>query len=115
MPFSLRMVQRQDPRPTPNPVPKVGDGVTTGFGSDRYPGTIVSVSKSGLSFTFQDDNIQKESGNFMEGNWKGTFIPNPNAVKKVAKWSVRKGEGMWRYDGQPIGVGHRSYYQDPCF
>ena len=45
-------------RPRPDTAPKVGDGITKGVGSDSYPGTIIAVGKSGLSFHFQEDNAK---------------------------------------------------------
>lgn len=102
-------------RPRPNPVPKVGDGITIGAGSDSYPGTIIEVSKSGLKFTFQYDSYRVVKGSFQTGDAEIEYAPNPDGSKYDARWTVRGGVGAFRYDSRTVGVGHRRYYQDPHF
>jgi hypothetical protein len=99
----------------PKTVPKVGDGVTYGAGADCYPGTIIEVSKSGLEFKFQDDNHHHVKGSFINGDAEFTYSPNPKSEVHTARWSVRRGEGAYRYDGRILGVGHRKFWQDPSF
>lgn len=111
--LSLRL--EQNPPQQPNPIPKVGDGITRHVGSDRYVGTIISVSKSGKSFVYQEDRVKTISGSFMTGDWKGEYEPNPDAEKRTVRWTIRGGVGGWRYQGQMVGVGFRNHYIDPCF
>lgn len=99
----------------PDILPKIGDGVTIPAGSDCYPGTIVSVSESGLTFQFQRDIPHHKKGSFIDGNWEGTFEANPHATLETARWTTRKGVSAYRADGRVVGVGHRRFYQDPSF
>jgi hypothetical protein len=101
--------------PQPDPIPKVGDGVTHGAGSDSYPGTIIEVNKTGKTIVFQEDSHKHLSGSFITGDAKFEYSPNPDGRKFTARWTVRDGKGAYRYDGRAIGVGHRRYYQDPSF
>lgn len=102
-------------RPRPTTVPKVGDGVTIGSGSDSYPGTIISVSPSGLKFTFQYDSYRVVKGSFQTGDAEVEYSPNPQGEMHIARWTVRHGLVAYRYDSRTVGVGHRRYYQDPHF
>lgn len=114
--MKLQTLQRMDPPPPrPDPIPKVGDGVTIGAGSDAYPGTIIEVNKSGLKITFQYDSYRVVSGSFQTGDAKVEFSPNPDGSKYDARWTVRKGVGAFRFESRTIGIGHRRYYQDPSF
>jgi hypothetical protein len=91
-------------------------GITQHVGSDCYPGTIVSVSKSGLQFEFQMDESLRTGGSFQTGDWEGVFLRNLYSVVEKAKWSVkRRGGNAWRSKGSTITVGERRFYIDPHF
>ena len=96
--------------------PVVGDGVTYGYGSDSYPGTVTWVSASGKSFRFREDDHTHVSGNFMEGNAVFTYVPNPYGQEYQV--SLRKNGRYYmkgnQYAGKrSVSVGHRSFYRDP--
>jgi len=102
-------------RPRPDTAPKVGDGITKGVGSDSYPGTIIAVGKSGLSFHFQEDNAKVVKGSFFTNDAEIEYSPNPTGEIHIARWTVRKGVGAFRCAGSFVSVGFRRYYQDPSF
>lgn len=106
-----------DPLKTPV-VPVPGMGATKCFISDRHPGTIVSVSKSGKSQMWCSDKYTLVSGNVMDGSAQYRYEPNPEAVpeefklRKNGRW-VRAGESM--RNGTGLSLGSRDRYYDPHF
>lgn len=100
------------PKPTPEIMPVVGMGATLCVGSDRYPYTIVAVSKSGKSFTMQADNVTSVSGTFQQGNVVSKFEPNLNGPTVKVRFNHL---GRWVSGGTTIRIGGRDYYLDPHF
>lgn len=102
-------------------VPEVGMGASYGAGSDSYPATIVSVSKSGKSLEIVEDSVLV-TGEWNEGEYSPeTFVTmaDPEAPRRT--YTLRK-NGRWILKGQPItayymalSIGRRSYRQDPHF
>ena len=97
--------------------PEVGMGVTWGFGSDRYPGTIVKVSDSGKTVWFQRDYCDHVSGSFFTNDAVHTF--HRNIEGELVKATLRR-NGRYHMKGcsmryGSIIIGTRDYYQDPHF
>lgn len=93
--------------------PKVGDGATISYGSDRYPYTVIEVSKSGTRIRIQEDEAVLTNGSpYEDQEW--SYSRNKDGAVKTA--SLRK-DGRWRLMGCEIYVylGSRSRYNDPCF
>jgi hypothetical protein len=96
-------------------IPFVGMGVTYGYGSDRYPGTIIEVSKSKKKIKFQSDEYKRVDNNGPHTeNQKYDYFRN--VFGGVQEASLRK-DGKWKITGTrcTIGLGHRNHYYDPCF
>lgn len=96
---------------------QVGQGVTYGIGSDRYPYTVVEVSENQKTIVIQSDNaeIGPNYDYYKNQNW--IITPNPNGVKET--FTLRK-RGVWVKKGCAKASGYisfngRSKYQDPCF
>lgn len=100
---------------------KVGDGATEYIGSDRYPATVIAVSKSGKTVTIQRDEGYMVKGNFMQGDYEVGFKANPNGrVVQLRQYKESEdAPGLWYVVGHKhdtmIGLGRRSYYLDPSF
>lgn len=95
---------------------KVGDGVTHGVGSDRYPFTVVEVI-SPRKIVLQEDHFKRTDTNGLSESQTYEFTPNPNAPKVTV---TLRSNGKWVQIGQPkkypgYYVGERSAYQDPSF
>lgn len=97
------------------PFPVVGMGATGGYGSDCYPYTVVSVSKSGRQIELQRDEAtyhgppRKYGDTTKESDW--TYTPLLQSNKYTVKLNKR---GQWKGAGY-VSLGHRKYYQDPSF
>lgn len=106
-----------DPLKTPI-VPVPGMGATKCFISDRYPGTIISVSKSGKSLMWGADRVTLVSGNVYDGTAKYSYETDPDAhpeefkLRKNGRW-VRAGESM--RNGTGLSLDRREKYYDPDF
>lgn len=94
------------------PTPVVGMGVTLLSWTDRYPGTIVEVSKSGKSITIQEDFADRIDSNGMSECQDYTYRPNPDAPKVVYRLNKR---GQWAHKGQKLRIGERERYYDFSF
>jgi hypothetical protein len=102
----------------PEPEPKVGMGVTMGYGSDCYPGTIVKVSPSGHAVWVVDDRHTYTGPPRPYGDpgkdedWH-YFRTADNEGKKA----TRRQNGRYAFVGshQALNLGARRYYQDPHF
>ena len=102
-------------------VPVVGMGASFGAGSDSYPATVVSVSKSGKKIGIQQDAVVV-GGEWKEGEYEAdlyTTIPNTEAL--VEFYTLRD-NGRWIRVGNPkhahwasLSLGVRRYRQDPHF
>ena len=100
----------------PQTVPRVGEGVTYSIGTDRYPATIIAVSKSGKTITIQDDKSNVISGSTQDGSAEWRFEENPDG--RVQRATLRA-DGRYRLSGWKRGgnvsLGGRSCYVDPHF
>lgn len=100
--------------------PEVGMGVTYGVGSDRYAGTIHSVSDDGKTFWFTDDHAVNRAV-FPEQDWVLTpqAETDPNKMSRVSRVTRGKKKGTWtiggKADGQVIHLGFRTKHVDPSF
>lgn len=92
--------------------PKIGDGATISYWTDRRPATVIDVSQSGKTAKIQLDKatqvkIQGERQTY-------TYEADPAGpiysiyLSKSGSWKVRGG-------GNYIEIGKRRYYEDPCF
>lgn len=100
-------------------LPEVGMGVTTGYGSDCYPHTIIEVAPDLSYIIIQSDNHECAKGFEYYGNQVYNYSRNENASK--SKYTLRK-NGCYMEEGASIKayyfgahIGHRRYYQDPSF
>ena len=103
---------------TPN-TPKVGDGATVLFWTDREAATVVAVSKNGKEVTTQDDTaIRTDMGGPFTEDQSYNFEANPNGT--LREWTLRK-NGCWvakgsgMKNGMRCRMGSRNKYRDPCF
>lgn len=92
--------------------PKVGDGATISYWTDRKPATVIELSPSGKTAKVQLDKaipvkIQGERQIY-------SYEADPSApvyniyLSKSGSWKVR-GSGNF------VEIGNRRYYEDPCF
>lgn len=101
------------------PVLNVGDGVTMNIGSDRYPATVIAVSKSGRKVTVQHDTATATEDSNYYGDQSYTYEANPNgriaefSYRTSAKGFVQKGEAI-SYYATCLSQGRRRY-SDPSF
>jgi hypothetical protein len=87
--------------------PEVGMGATLCYPSDRYPYTIIGVSKSGKTITLQADNPGKNRAQWPEQDYDPQ--PDPNGALLTA----RLGRYGWKANGVGVLVGIRRFYQAP--
>lgn len=101
-----------------NPItPHVGMGATRCYATDRYPFTVVAVSKSGRRITLQEDWSFRTDSNGMSECQEYRYEPNTFAPLVVA--SLRK-DGRWVEVGQNgkgsrFVLGSRRRYYDFSF
>ena len=98
-------------------VPEIGMGGFYSPHSDRYPVTVVAVSKSGRICTTRDDKTRVVSGYITDGSAEYEITPNPNGT--LREWSRRK-NGRWVQTGETMNgtglyLGTRSAYYDPHY
>lgn len=99
-------------------IPYVGEGVTYGWGSDRYPATIIEVSKNLRTIVIQDDTATPiKEGYDYYSNQKYDITPNPEGGKQTFTWRDR---GVWVKKGLAKASGFLSFsgrdkYSDPSF
>jgi hypothetical protein len=96
-----------------NIVPEVGMGVTSGYGSDCYPHTIVAVDPNLMWIEITDDKTTPCEGFDFYNNQHYICTPDPEAESYRLKLHTR-GPKAGRY-GDNYWLGHRRYYQDPSF
>lgn len=101
--------------------PKVGDGVSFVYGSDREPGTVTAVQlfKSGARvgrirrIQVAYDSWRIVSGNFRSNNAVIEYERNEDSP---LMWLTQDANGRWRMSGgNRVIIGRREYYQDPHF
>lgn len=96
--------------------PRVGMGITWNVGSDKYAGTITSVSKSGKTFKFKKDKHKLLSKGEFRGDETYTYERDDEAEERRAFYS-QLGEGSWRVSKSTafIRLGERKYLMCPEF
>jgi hypothetical protein len=95
------------------PLPIIGMGVTFGYGSDRYPGTVTRVSDTGASFWFTRDGYKRTDKNGLSEMQQYEYTPDPEGVEHRASLSLTR--GAYRRQGAYIALGYRQAYMDPHF
>lgn len=93
------------------PVPEVGMGITILGWTDRRPGTITRVSKSGKVFWFKEDNAVRTDQNGMSESQTYEFSENPDAGEERANLTKRG----WKCSRGHVRVGERDKYYDYSF
>lgn len=85
-------------------IPQVGDGCHYGIGSDRYPFTVVEVSKSGHRVVVENDKARG-----------GLYVVRSGNLD--AKVFTRRADGRYRPAGSKCGylAPGRESYMDPDF
>lgn len=97
--------------------PKVGDGCTICFWSDRQSATIIEVV-SEREIIIQEDTSTRTDSNGMSESQTWEHAPNPNGVTYT--FTKRK-NGAWREkhhygsSGHGLRIGHRDHYYDFSF
>jgi hypothetical protein len=102
---------------------KVGDKVHTSYGSDAYPGTVVSVNKTGKSIVVQSDNYEYDQSKGEEGKGMGhqnwVIKRNEDGPTQTYTWRKRHGRdfGYLTKGSSPsagsrnqVNMGWRYYY-----
>lgn len=90
-----------------------GDGVTWGYGSDRYPGTVVKVSKT--SVWVRRDKAVRTDSNGMSEDQAYRFARNED--RELERFTVRKDQQVRRAGCKNYAtLSHgRSAHYDPSF
>lgn len=98
--------------------PEVGMPVTILYWSDRKPGTIINVSKSGKRVDVQFDDYMIIKGSEHDGSAEYEFMQN--SENEIVSFSLRK-NGSWTKknnatrSGLRLCLGRRERYYDPNF
>lgn len=97
-----------------NKTPKVGDGATIQYWSDRAAATVIWVSPSGHQVEIQEDDAKLTSGTILSEYQEYTYAPDPKGRKFTV---TRRQNGDYRIKGQSTRVyfGFRKAYRDPHF
>lgn len=94
--------------------PEIGMGVTELCWSDRYPYTIIDISKSGKTITIQQDKAIRIDDNGMSENQEYRYERDLNGLvykarkNKYGKWKIIGG-------GSQLLIGEREKYYDFSF
>jgi hypothetical protein len=84
--------------------------------SDRHPGTVIAVSKSGRRVTIREDSATRTDKNGFSESQTYDITPNPEG--RTDTYSLRK-KGRWvpvgLKSGGQVTFGHRAAYLDPSF
>jgi len=91
--------------------PEVGMGATICGWTDRYPATVVKVTKTQVHV--QEDNAKRidDRGYYTEQQ-DYEYTRNPDAYVQVFRLTKR---GLRAKNGNYLSVGHRNRYNDPSF
>lgn len=98
--------------------PQVGDGATICSYSDRYAGTVISVSASGKKMVVQRDKAIRTDNNGMSDSQQYEYSRDPQGARY--EFSLRS-NGYWIEVGAPMRqgllcwVGARRAYYDFSF
>lgn len=106
----MRIEERQEPR--------IHDPATICIGSDRYPGTIIGITrfvsgaKKGLvrKVTVQEDNAIIVSGDYYDPTYEYTRNEDGRSMT-----FTRGHDGNFRNDSYFCHIGSRRKYRDPSF
>jgi hypothetical protein len=91
--------------------PEIGMRCTLQMWSDRYPYTIVGISKNGHKLTIRKDKYKlKPSTTAYDNNW----IIEENLKGRV-EYAYKKKNGLYFCDGSCVLLGVWEHYYDPCF
>lgn len=97
--------------------PRVGDGATICYWSDRSPATVIAVSKTGHKVTIQLDNYTRIDNNGMSDCQDYEYTPNPEGATYTV--TRRRTRGVVRYciagGNTAVVFGHRRRYHDFSF
>ena len=108
------------------PQPEVGMGVTFLMWSDRRPGTIIEVGKTGryLSIVVQEDTYKVVKGTPFDGTAEYEYSSNPDGRKYTYRFRNDRWEQIYRNpdtnrwvksEGDGLRIGERDRYYDPHF
>jgi hypothetical protein len=99
---------------TTSNLPKVGDGATIQYHSDRHAGTVIQVTQNGRRIVVQEDKATRTDSNGMSESQTYTFEPDPQGSTHIA--TLRK-DGTYRLSGGKtlVNVGVRSQFYDYFF
>lgn len=95
--------------------PTVGTHVSYQVGSDRYPGTVVAVSKSGRQVQVQKDDFRVVSGSWQGNDAVCEFTRNEKA--EILKFTKRSNGSYLRVGGNYCYLSTNGWaaYLNPCF
>jgi hypothetical protein len=100
---------------------KVGDKVNTGVWSDRYPGTVIEVNKTGKTIKVQTDDYEYDKSKGEAGKQMGhqnwVVVRDENGPITTYTWRKSKGrdvgyvaKGWAAKSGNQVQMGWRYYY-----
>ena len=98
--------------------PKIGDGATIFFYSDRHVATVIAVSANGKRVEVQYDTAIRTDSNGMSESQDYRYERNPFGTIEI--YTLRK-NGQYIHDGDPmrsgrvIRFGERDEYHDFSF
>ena len=96
---------------------KVGDGVTMHWHTDRYPGTVMSVTESGKTVTVQEDDayLENQDGLGVQGNQCYNYQCNKEGMVYKFRLSKRGNNNFRAHNGTVVLSQGRDAYFDPHF
>jgi|SRR5271157_3819351 len=99
---------------TTSDLPKVGDGATIQYWSDRHAATVIQVTQNGKRIVVQEDKSTRTDTNGMSESQTYTFESDPQGSTHIA--TLRK-DGRYRISGGStlVSVGFRSQFHDYSF
>ena len=81
------------------PTPKVGDGASVCYWSDRHACTVVKVSPNGKSIVVQRDKAIRADSNGLSDAQSYSYECDPNGA--LYEFSLRK-NGRWHLKGESV-------------
>jgi hypothetical protein len=93
---------------------EVGMGATICIGSDRYPATVIQITRNGKRIVLQEDFSTRTDNNGVSEMQHYNYEANPNGTINIA--TLRK-DGVYRLTGGKtrVSIGCRSKYYDYSF
>lgn len=100
--------------------PVVGMGTSRAIGSDRHPGTIVSVSEDLKRIGVSDCYYVRVDKNGMSESQRYKFFEISDPSRSMRMFTLRKNRryvsrGHSMQTGQSVSIGHRDAYYDFSF